>query len=329
MNRGLKLAIMCVGILFLTACRQTALQHNLSEEDANEIVVHLYHNGISAEKVSEEKNQETSWNIEVSPADQARARELLVLNHLPRKPSLGLSGVCRDEGLIPTPKREKCRELLAYKGELINSLEKISGIVDADVVLTIPDSESYLEEGKTPPKPTASVVMKGKLDLGGFLPITEEQVQHFVANAVPGMEPGNVTVIITAALLPWQLEAGYARAAQPAVAVRGADEQKPGKTVQGATTQVSTTQVSKTTAVEERYTTVLGVKVHAASAKQFKKVAVVAMTIFLILSALLIFVLYLQIRSKRASIEPSKALMAARPIEAGVDQLLEPTPAEA
>lgn len=283
-------------VLLVGACSNVALHQGLSEDDANEIMVLLHHYGIRADKVSEEKNQELSWSIKVAAADEAHARSLLVENQLPRKLSLGLSGVCKEEGLIPTPKREKCRELLAYKGEIINSLEKISGVVDADVVLNIPDPEEYLQEGKAPPHPTASVVVKTKLGAGGAIAFKEEQIQHFVANAIPNMDPGDVTVILTTTTFAWQSPSPVAPAGTPPVNMV-MEEVLSGDDA-GATDDAS-------------YSTIFGIKVHAESAEQFRNLGIVAMAVFLAISALLIVVLYLQIRAKRARKETLPMTLAA------------------
>lgn len=280
--------------LFLSGCKEAAIQHGLDEREANEIMVLLYRHGIKAEKKSEEKNQAVTWNVIVKPKDEVQARELLVENQLPHKESLGLSGVCKDEGLIPTPKREKCRELLAYKGELINSLEKISGVIDADVVLTIPDKEEYVEQGKEVARPTASVVIKAKIGSDGNFPLKEDQVQHFVANAIPGMDPRDVAVIVSA-VSPWQL--GMAMSGLPKEKAPPVVVEAPNKAA--VVTPIASSPVTLVPARDSAYTTLFGIELHKNSVNRFKKIGMLAMSLFLFISALLVVVLYVQIRNRR------------------------------
>ena len=93
--------------------QQLILLSALDQKDANEIMVLLHRNGIETKRTVVEKQQEMTWTLSVASRDENRARELLVANHLPREKQLGLKGICKEAGLIPTPKTEKCRELLA------------------------------------------------------------------------------------------------------------------------------------------------------------------------------------------------------------------------
>ena len=146
-------------LLFFVAgfwgCSQMPIYHDLTENDANEILVALQDRGIEAEKIREEKSQEVTWSVQVSNKDGALARKVLVENNLPRKKQLGFSGICKEKGLIPTPEEEKCRRILALKGEIINSLERIPGVIDADVVLNLPEISEFAAETQPAKKPTA------------------------------------------------------------------------------------------------------------------------------------------------------------------------------
>ncbi|MBI2339087.1 MAG: hypothetical protein HYU99_01810 [Deltaproteobacteria bacterium] len=188
---------------FLAVCigcsTQVPLLSGLDQKDANEIMVLLHKNGIGTKRTVVEKQQEMTWSISVAGRDEDRARELLVANHLPREKELGLKGICKEAGLIPTPKTEKCRELLALKGEIINSLVSIPGVVNADVVLNIPEKEDFPDENAPPPRPTASVTVEVSKLGEGEARLTDAKIQRFVANAVSGMDERDVSVIISLA----------------------------------------------------------------------------------------------------------------------------------
>ena len=109
----------------------------------------------------------------------------------------GLQEVYQAKGAgswIKTPAEERARYLLALKGEIVNSLKKITNVVDADVVLNVPEGDELgLKEKK---HPTASVVIKAKTPEEGETPLNEIQVQQFVANTVDGMSGRDVSVLI-------------------------------------------------------------------------------------------------------------------------------------
>jgi type III secretion protein J len=184
--------------LFSASCGRIELYQNLTEDDANEILVLLSENGIKAEKKKAVVQNETTYSIQVKEIDMARARGLLLSHNLPRKKELGLTGVYKEKGLIPTPDEQKARYILALKGEIINSLRRIPQVIDADVVLNIPTKDEFASaDSQHLLRPTASVVVRAKPELSGLQTITEAKVQQFVANAVEGLNPRDVTVVIS------------------------------------------------------------------------------------------------------------------------------------
>lgn len=191
-------AVALLIVVTFVACGGVALYQDLSEEDANEIMVLLNENGIKAVKKKEVRQNEIFWSVVVGNSEMARARELLMQHNLPRHRELGLTGVYKEKGLIPTPDEQKARYLLALKGEIINSLERIPDVVDADVVLNIPTKDEFASaEEKAKRRPTASVIVKLKPPATGEPSLTEAKVQEFVANSVEGMSPREVTVVLS------------------------------------------------------------------------------------------------------------------------------------
>ncbi len=192
-----KFYILTFILLAFGGCQKVALHHNLQETEVDEILVILYQNGIEAQKVKEMVGQEVSWAISVAEKDSAKARQILISNNLPRRRELGLSGVYKDKGLIPTPDEQKARFLLALKGEIINSLIKIPGVVDADVVLNVPTESEFGELDPVKRRPTASVVVRTRSDEIVAQTVTEGKLQRFVANTVPNLDPNDVAVIVS------------------------------------------------------------------------------------------------------------------------------------
>lgn len=215
--RNFCLLFVCVFIL--AGCGAESLYQELSERDANEILVVLFQSGIDADKIRVEKPQEVNYSIEVPKDKIHQARSLLVENNLPRKKELGFSGICKEKGLIPTPEEEKCRRLLALKGEIINSLERVPGVIDADVVLNIPEVNEFSTEEDAKKKPTASAVLRVRKALAGE-EFSESRIQRFISNSVENLDPRDVSVILSYVVPPQKLiaegpKAGGGKVAAP------------------------------------------------------------------------------------------------------------------
>lgn len=197
------LLILFIALAF-TACREIELYHDLSEEEANDMLVVLQQEGVGVSKAKEVKQNETFWIVKVDSKRLADARRLLVEHNLPRKKELGLSGVYKEKGLIPTPDEQKARYLLALKGEIINSLLKIPEVIDADVVINIPTPDEFVQPGAKEKRPTAAVLIKARPADSAMSSLSEAKLQQFVANSVENLNPRDVSVIITYISQPHQ-----------------------------------------------------------------------------------------------------------------------------
>jgi type III secretion protein J len=121
----------------------------------------------------------------------ARAWRVLEENGLPRHKDSGLQDVFSNSGMIPTATEEKARLLVGTSGEISRVLKSIAGVVDAHVLVVLPDSSALLDRSERTP-PTASVLIKYR---GNDLPLSEDDVKKLVARAVEGLQPENVAVV--------------------------------------------------------------------------------------------------------------------------------------
>ncbi|MBU0505190.1 MAG: hypothetical protein ABII18_10650 [bacterium] len=293
--------ILMVGFLMnLTACKDVALVHDLNERDANEIIVLLARNNIPANKEKEVRNQEVFWYIEVSPNDEMQARSILVAHRLPRVRQGGLEGICKDAGLILTPKTERCRELLAYKGEIINSLESIPGVVHADVVLNIPEKDDFPDENVPQPRPTASVTVQYLKDANVQTRLTEAKVQEFVANTITDLDSRDVSVVISY----------LAQTLHSQIAIQQ-QQQGQNQTGQLPTSNLSTPVNDKTSddpdnnENDDNLVSIGGIKMDASSAKKFKLISGLFLGVLLLLAFAFIFALIKMSRLRRQSSVPA------------------------
>ena len=195
-RRRIPLLLLILGLtFFLSACVTHSLQTGLTEQDAQEVVVLLNENGIEAfatKGVSEKKGEE-KWDVMIRGGDQnlARAWRVLEENGLPRQKDKGLEDVFSNSGMIPTATEEKARLLLGVSGEISRALKSIAGVVDAHVLVVMPDASPLLDKSERTP-PTASVLLKYR---GHDVPLGEDDVKKLVARAVEGLQPENVAVV--------------------------------------------------------------------------------------------------------------------------------------
>jgi type III secretion protein J len=290
--KNIFLKLFLAGFIFtFVACDQSGIVHDLNERDANEILVMLSKNNIKAVKQKVEKNQEVSWIVTVSPGDEQAARSILVANNLPKVRHGGLEGICKEAGLILTPKTEKCRELLAQKGEIINSLESIPG-VSADVVLNLPDKEDFPDENSVQLRPTASVTIQYLSDANVKTKLTEGKVQEFVANGVSGLDARDVTVIIS------YFEQGLDQDDTNQV------EDTEGTTETGDVLPISEDASTAAVGEESDMVSVGGLMMDKGSAKKFNALSVLFLVLMLLLAAAFIYALFRMSRlRKRGSVE--------------------------
>jgi len=272
----------------LVACNDIAIVHDLNERDANEILVLLSKNNIKATKQKEIRNQDVFWIISTPPSDELQARSILVSNNLPRIRQGGLEGICKDTGLILTPKTERCRELLAFKGEIINSLESIPGVVSADVVLNIPEKEDFPDENQPQPRPTASVTLQYLADANVKTRLTEGKIQEFVANSITDLDSRDVTVIIS--YFEQKIDDSGMQSDNAA---------------DNTNKQTDETMTTDDATMPQDFVSIGGIRMDENSAKKFKTIAVLFLIVLLLLAVGFIYALLRMSRLRRQSSVPA------------------------
>lgn len=289
MKRFLQTMSLVLLLLMSVACEETAIVHDLNERDANEVIVLLARNNIKATKQKEERNQEIFWKIAVSADDNTRARSILVANNLPRIRQGGLKGICEDTSMIVTEETEKCRKLLAYKGEIINSLESVPGVVSADVVLNIPDKVEFPDENTPIARPTAAVTVKYLTDANVKTKLTEGKIQDFVANSISGLDARDVAVIIS--YLEQKID-------EPTQKDNNKDSEP---VVLGQQENSDGTPTASLDENDDPLVSVAGIMMDERSAKKFKIIAALFLVLLLFLSAAFIFALFRMSKLRKQS----------------------------
>lgn len=197
-SKGRLLALAVVGLLLLAGCRGQILYNYLTQQDANKIMVLLAGHGIDASLETEVIRNETFWVVLVKRDSLQKAREIIVTSNIisPRAPGLkDVYQASSDSGSwIKTPAEERARYILAVKGEVINALKALPEVVEADVVLNIPEEPKLGSREKK--RPTAAVVVKALRPEAGESALSDLTIQQWVANTVEGLSPRDVTVLI-------------------------------------------------------------------------------------------------------------------------------------
>jgi type III secretion protein J len=183
--------------LALSACT-VDVQHDLSEEDANEIFGVLYERGFNPVKHRED-GEALHYAVAVSKPDAARASTLLRKHGLPRTHQPGWA-VFADQKMLTTPSEERALLMQALSGEVANILGRIPSVVDTRVIVNVPPTDELLPGTEKAPT-TASVFVRYRADSTSTpLGVPEEQLKRFVAGAVPDLKPERVTVVAVASV---------------------------------------------------------------------------------------------------------------------------------
>ena len=181
-------------LLILCGCvSNTTIANNVTEREANEMVVFLSSKGIPATREPAASggaggNGPELWNVSVDASKAVEAMSLLNKNGLPRQQGQDLLSLFGEAGLVPTDMQQKIRYQAGLAQQIANTILKIDGVLDATVQISTPP------DGSTDPV-TASVYVKhqGVLDNPNSQLIIK--IKQLVAGAVTGLKLENVTVI--------------------------------------------------------------------------------------------------------------------------------------
>ena len=95
---------------------------------------------------------------------------------------------------IPTKTEERAKYQMALSGELVNTLKRIQGVVDARVHLVIPEEKILQRPGQVQPKPSASVLIMHRARTRML--ITIQQIKNLVSGSLEGLNATRVNVVI-------------------------------------------------------------------------------------------------------------------------------------
>lgn len=172
----------------LLAC-STPVASNLPEAEANRAVVALEAHGVSADK-ERDPEAEGRFRVSVGRDEAAAAAGVLAQEAVPSRDNPGVLASLGTGSMVPSRLAEHARLLAGISGELEQSLQSVDGVVSARVHLAAPEQSVLADQ--PPTKPSASVLIRHR---GVAPPLAASDVQRLVAGAVPGLLPGDVSVV--------------------------------------------------------------------------------------------------------------------------------------
>jgi|688.fasta_scaffold180268_3 type III secretion protein J len=183
----LKCVLVGLLTLALAGCSMQ-LHQDLSESEANMIISALKVSGIDASK---QAMKDKKWAVSVAESDFAPAVLILRDYNLPPAPFNGLGQVFKREGMLATPTEERARLMHAVSEELMRTIRSFDGVVDARVHVVVPSTEALVD--KVQPA-SASVLVKTLPDFELKDAITD--IRALVVNAVEGLDPARVSIVL-------------------------------------------------------------------------------------------------------------------------------------
>jgi type III secretion protein J len=192
----------CFILLLLVSCAgNQAIVNNVDEREANEIVVYLASKGIEAQKVAAAtsdvgtNSSNDLFSIAVASEQATDAMALLNRVGLPRKQGTTLLSLFAKSGLMSSDREDTIRYQAGLAEELKNIVRKIDGVLDADVQISFPPTETNPVPGAPLQKITAAVYVKHQGIMDDPNSHMEIKIKRLMAGSVNGLNFEDVAVI--------------------------------------------------------------------------------------------------------------------------------------
>lgn len=188
----MRICMICMIGLLCACSREVVLQSNLTDSDANEIVMVLNRQGIAVDK----RPSKEGVNLVLSNTDLSRAAAIMNAAGLPRRSRESLGEVFKKQGMISTPLEERVRYLAGLSEELGYTLQQFDNVISARVHVVLPERVAP-GEPLLPSSAAVFIKYRPPIDEDAITP----RVQRLVASSIPGLanEDGRskVSVVLT------------------------------------------------------------------------------------------------------------------------------------
>ena len=181
--------VAALAAMIATGCdKETRLNSNLEETQANLIVAALLDAGISAHKTA---GDEGTWNVEVAQSRFADAANLLEKKGLPRRAYNGVGEVFKKSGMVSSPSEERIRFMDALAQDLARTISGIDGVLDARVHIVLPENDPFARNA-LPSSAAVALRARYDADLTDYIP----SIKGLVKNAIEGLAFEKITVTV-------------------------------------------------------------------------------------------------------------------------------------
>lgn len=203
MRKWFSSLLFSLALILLAGCStHQVIVNNVDEREANEIVVFLASKGIDAQKVAAPSTgvggtaPSNQYSIAVNEDQSIEAMAILNRAGLPRRQGTSLLELFAKSGLMSSSLEETIRYQAGLAEELRNTIQKIDGVIDADVQISFPPTQAG---GATPSaaqqKVTAAVYVKHQGILEDPNSHIEVKIKRLMAGSVNGLNYEDVAVI--------------------------------------------------------------------------------------------------------------------------------------
>lgn len=186
----IRLIAALAGLLLLGAC-QSELYSNITEREANEMLVLLLADGIDARKVNA---GDGTFSLTVGEHSVQRALALLNANGLPRSDRASIGQVFAGGGVVSSPFEQRIRYIYALGEEVAQTLQQIDGVLVARVHIVMPEDPALGQEIR-PSSAAVFIKQRAGYDLDFLVP----QIRRLVANSIEGVDVESITVALVEA----------------------------------------------------------------------------------------------------------------------------------
>ncbi|HYG04938.1 MAG TPA: hypothetical protein VD865_00820 [Stenotrophomonas sp.] len=187
MRRALPLLAVLLVAPPLLSC-QAPLLEQASTADANRATAVLEEHGIDSAR---EPRPDGRWQVAVPAAQAPAAAALVDAYGLPSPARTTLAQLFGEKSFISTPREEQVRLLLGLNNELSAALERLEGVLHAEVQLGLP--RAVQEDG--PPAPISAAVLL-RYHSSYDLAASRELIRNFIAAAAGGLDPSRVAIVL-------------------------------------------------------------------------------------------------------------------------------------
>lgn len=189
--RSLGLCALVAACLALAGCEKE-LYGNLTEQDANEMVVALLEQNINASKNTADNGK--TWALDVEDDQMVRAMQVLRARGFPHPKYDNLGNLFKKDGLVSTPTEERVRFIYGLSQELSSTLTKIDGVIVARVQIVLPNNDPLAQQMK-PSSAAVFIKYRPDSDVGSLVP----QIKTLVMHSVEGLTYDAVSVTAVSA----------------------------------------------------------------------------------------------------------------------------------